>query len=332
MDALGDLLRDVRARGSLYGSSTLTAPWLLSFVDGAPLTLCSVLQGSGWVIPAGQAPERIVAGEMMIIRGPAPFTFVDEVGTHAEIIECGVQCATEDDGGTLHRLGWNDPLPLGDDEATVMVAAAYPIHGEIGRRLLGALPVVVRVDAGGAAGAVRDLVAIEVAVDAPGQQIVLDRLLDWMLVCSLREWFERPGTDAPAWYSAHRDPVVGRALKILHAEPATSWTVASIADQVGVSRATLAKRFKELVDETPMAYLTRWRMTLAADLLTSSTTDTIAAIARTVGYADAFTFSAAFKRIRGVSPSMYRNIIASSGTAGRSASAMAPISENVIVS
>lgn len=309
MDAFGGLFRGVRAEGSLFGSSTLSAPWSLRFVDGAPLTLCTVLEGSGWIVPDGNPPEHLAADSMVIVRGPAPFTFVDEVGTEAEPVECGEHCATPEQGGTLHRLGWHDRGSGRSDDlagATTLVIGAYPVKGEIGRRLLEALPVVLQVDAGGAAGAVRDLLAAEVAVDAPGQQVVLDRLLDWMLVCALREWFERPASRAPAWYTAHRDAVVGRALRLLHAEPAAPWTVSTLADRVGVSRATLAKRFPELVGEPPLTYLTRWRMTLAADLLVEREAATIAEVARAVGYSDAFAFSAAFKRIRGVNPSEFR--------------------------
>ena len=306
MDALADLFHGVRAQGSLFGSSTLSAPWSLRFVDGAPLTLCTVLEGSGWIVADGLTPERLVAGEMLIVQGPAPFAFVDEVGTRAQPVESGERCATPDQGGAVHRLGWNDDSASAPDGATTLIVGAYPVRGEIGQRLLQSLPKVLRVRAGGAAGAVLDLLAAEVAIDAPGQQVVLDRLLDWMLVCAVREWFDRPGGRAPAWYAAHRDAVVGRALGLLHAEPAAPWTVAALAERVGVSRATLAKRFAELVGEPPLTYLTRWRMTLAADLLVQRETATVAEVARGVGYGDAFSFSAAFKRIRGVNPTEYR--------------------------
>lgn len=205
-------------------------------------------------------------------------------------------------GGTTHRLGWNDRQPPEADGSTTFVVGAYPVSGEIGQRLLDALPVVVRVDAGGAAGAVLDLLAAEVAVDAPGQQVVLD----WMLVCALREWFGRPGSAVPAWYAAHRDPMVGPALRLLHADPAAPWTVAMLAGRVGVSRATLAKRFSEIMGEPPLTYLTGWRMTLASALLLADEAPTIAVVARAVGYSDAFAFSAAFKRVRGIRPSQYR--------------------------
>jgi AraC-like DNA-binding protein len=187
-----------------------------------------------------------------------------------------------------------------------LIVGAYPVRGEISRRLLDALPVVLRVDAGGTGDPVLDHLAAEVAVDAPGQQVVLDRLLDWMLVCTLREWFDRPGGEPPAWWSAQRDPVVGDALRLLHAQPAAPWTVSSLAARAGVSRSTLAKRFAVLIGEPPLTYLTRWRMTLAADLLVEQKAATVADVARTVGYSDPFGFSAAFKRVRGVNPSEFR--------------------------
>ncbi|MEE4598686.1 AraC family transcriptional regulator [Streptomyces sp. DSM 41524] len=312
MDAFSDLIRGVRAHGSLFGSSTLSPPWALHFVDGAPLTLCTVLTGSGWIVPEHRPAERLSARETIVVRGPGTFTFVDEVGTRAEPIACGEHCATPEQGGTRHRRGWHDEgddgggNDSGRDGATTLIVGAYPVRGEISRRLLDALPVVLRVDAGGTSDPVLDHLAAEVAVDTPGQQVVLDRLLDWMLVCTLREWFDRPGGEPPAWWAAQRDPVVGHALRLLHAEPAAPWTVGALAGRTGVSRSTLAKRFADLVGEPPLTYLTRWRMTLAADLLVEREAATVADVARTVGYSDPFGFSAAFKRVRGVNPSDFR--------------------------
>ncbi|MFI6028880.1 cupin domain-containing protein [Amycolatopsis magusensis] len=305
MDAFSDLIRGVRAHGSLFGSSTLSPPWALHFVDGAPLTLCTVLTGEGWIVPEHGPPEPLRARDTIIVRGPGTFTFVDEVGTAAEPVACGEHCATPEQGGTRHRLGWHDRDGDGPG-ATTLIVGAYPVRGELSRRLLDALPVVLRVPAGGTSDPVLDHLADELAVDTPGQQVVLDRLLDWMLVCTLREWFDRPGGEPPAWWAAQRDPVVGHALRLLHAEPAAPWTVATLAERTGVSRSTLAKRFAELVGEPPLTYLTHLRMTLAADLLVEQDAATVADIARTVGYSDPFGFSAAFKRVRGANPSEFR--------------------------
>lgn len=190
-------MRGVRAHGSLFGSTTLNPPWSLHFVDGAPLSLCAVLQGGGWIVPEQGPAQRVGAYETVLVRGPGTFSFVDEVGTAAVPIECGVECATPEQGGTLHRLGWHDP---GDGShgvsgpgPTTLIVGAYPVHSEINNRLLESLPVMLSVHAGGGVDPVLDHLAAEVAVDAPGQQVVLDRLLDWMLVCTLRAYFDRPG-------------------------------------------------------------------------------------------------------------------------------------------
>ncbi|MEQ0557859.1 AraC family transcriptional regulator [Amycolatopsis sp. NEAU-NG30] len=310
MDVLDDLFRGIRAHGSLFGRSALTPPWALHFVDGAPLTLCTVVGGGGWIVPEHGPPEPLRAYETVIVRGPETFTFVDALGTPAEPVACGEYCTAPEQGGTRHRRGWHDD----NGGATTLIVAAYPVHGELSRPLLDALPAVLRIESDGTGDPVLDHLAAEAAVDAPGQQVVLDRLLDWLLVCTLRTWFDRPGGEPPAWWTAQRDPVAGRALRLLHTEPAAPWTVATLAARTGVSRSTLAKRFTELVGEPPLTYLTGRRMALAAELLAERETATVAEVARAVGYADPFGFSAAFKRVRGVTPSEYRRSMAKTNT------------------
>jgi AraC-like DNA-binding protein len=134
---------------------------------------------------------------------------------------------------------------------------------------------------------------------------VLDRVLDLLLIAALRTWMARPGAQAPGWYRAQSDPVVGPAVRLLHDHPERAWTLDSLAAAVGVSRSGLARRFTELVGEPPMAFLTGWRMTLAADLLREPGA-TVDAVARRVGYGSGFALSTAFKRVRGVTPQQYR--------------------------
>jgi AraC-like DNA-binding protein len=145
----------------------------------------------------------------------------------------------------------------------------------------------------------------EIARDQPGQEVVLDRLLDLLVIAALRAWFSRPEAETPAWYRALADPVVGRVPRLVQDDPARPWTVASLAAAAGVSRAALARRFSDLVGEPPMTYLTGWRLALAADRL-RKTDDTLDAIARQVGYSSAFALSSAFKRVYGISPREHR--------------------------
>ncbi|MFB8178984.1 helix-turn-helix transcriptional regulator [Streptomyces sp. NPDC055966] len=131
-------------------------------------------------------------------------------------------------------------------------------------------------------------------LDEPGQDAVLDRLLDLVLVLALRTWCAGANT-APAWYRALADPAIRQAVGLLHEEHGRRWTVAELATHVGMSRAAFAARFPALVGEPPLAYLTGWRMTMAADLLRDGEV-TVAAVAHEVGYEDPFAFSVAFKR------------------------------------
>lgn len=173
-------------------------------------------------------------------------------------------------------------------------------------RLLSALPTLLVRPAEAADNTLVTLLTSEISKDEPGQEIVLDRLLDLLLIGVLRTWLAAPGSGAPAWYRAQSDPVVGPALRLLHENPVHGWTVGELALKVGVSRAALARRFTDVVGEPPVAYLTGWRLALAADLLREPDA-TVTTVARRVGYSSAFALSAAFKRVRGISPQEFRN-------------------------
>ena len=155
------------------------------------------------------------------------------------------------------------------------------------RRLLAVLPPLLVLPASSWESPLVGLLADEVVRDEPGQEVVLDRLLDLLVIAVLRAWFSRPEAEAPAWYRAHGDPVVGRALRMLYNNPAHPWTVAGLAAETGVSRAALARRFTDLVGEPPMSFLTGWRLALAADLLREPGA-TVGRVAAQVGYGSPF--------------------------------------------
>ncbi|WP_158891873.1 AraC family transcriptional regulator [Amycolatopsis anabasis] len=308
MDAFADLVRGVRANGALFGQSIQSPPWSINFTHAAELTLCTLLSGAGWIVPAEGPAVRIRVGDIAVVRGPEPFVIADEPDRAPAVTVHGADlCTSTSTGGNLVedvRLG---PRTWGEDPAggTNLVIGAYQAPGDVCQRLLGVLPPVLVVPGDTGPCVELELVAAEVTGDQPGQQVVLDRLLDLLLVCTLRAWFARPEADPPAWYRALGDPVVGAVLRAMHDEPARPWTVDGLARRAGVSRAALARRFTELVGEPPLTYLTGWRMTLAADLLRRGD-GTVASVASRVGYADGFAFSAAFKRVRGLSPTAYR--------------------------
>lgn len=309
MDTLAGLLDGPRARGAFLLRSILTPPWSLRIQDEAPLTLVAMVRGDAWITPDRGDAVRLRPRDVAILRGPDPYTVSDDPATPPQaVIHPGQRCSTPDGAplSTLTGLGvrtWGDST----DGPTVLLTGTYPMQGEISRRLLDALPALLALRDEDWDSPLVGLLADEIGRDDPGQEPMLDRLLDLLLISVLRAWFARAETDAPAWYRAHRDPVAGQALRLLQNNPATPWTVTSLAARTGVSRATLARRFATAVGQPPMAFLSGWRLALAADLLRQRPDATVGAVARQVGYGSPFALSAAFKREYGLSPQQYRH-------------------------
>ncbi|GAA4980577.1 AraC family transcriptional regulator [Kineococcus glutinatus] len=306
MDALAGLLDGPRARGAFVLRSQLDPPWALRVADRAPLTVVVVVRGSAWLVPDDAGPLPLGPGDAAVLRGPEPYTVADAPGTRPQVVIGEDQRCRGVDGGEAPGMSLWDVRTWGNspEGSTVLLTGTYQVGSEVGRGLLRALPARLTVPAGELDGPLVRYLAAEATRDAPGQEAVLDRLVDVLLVAVLRAWFARDG-NAPGWYRAHGDPVVGPALRLLQAEPARRWTVAELAGEVGVSRAALARRFAELVGEPPMAFLTGWRLGLAADLLREPGS-TLEQVARRVGYGSGFALSAAFTRVRGVSPREHR--------------------------
>ncbi|WP_371496809.1 AraC family transcriptional regulator [Kitasatospora sp. NBC_00374] len=307
MDALAGLLAGPRAQGAFLLRSVFAPPWSVRIQDEAPLTVLAPVRGEVWTTPAQGPAVLLRPGDLAIARGPQPYTLADRPDRPPQVVIHPGQRSTTPDGVELCEdmdLGvraWGD----GPGGSTVLLSGTYQLRGEVSGRLLRALPVLLVLPGEEWSSPLVPLLEEEIGRDGPGQDVVLDRLLDLLLSSALRAWFSRPEARAPGWYRAQGDPVLGRALELLHTAPAEPWTVAGLADAVGASRAALARRFAELVGEPPMAYLTGLRLALAADLLREPDA-TLAAVARQVGYGSAFALSAAFKRVNGVSPQQYR--------------------------
>ncbi len=310
VDALADLLDGPRARGAFLLRVTMEPPWSVRVQDRAPLTLVAMVRGTSWLVSGDGPAVRVAQGDVAIVRGPEPYTMTSDPATPVRvIIHPGQRCSAPDGTSrteqmTLGVRAWGDAL----DAPDVMLVGTYGLRGAVTGRLLAALPPVLTVPGAdaGAAAALAGLLESEIGRDEPGQDVVLDRLLDLLLIAVLRAWFARPDAAAPGWYRAHGDPVVGPALRAVHADPARPWTVAALAAEAAVSRAAFAQRFGRLVGEPPMAYLTGFRLAQAADLL-RETDATLEAVARRVGYGTPFALSTAFKRAHGVSPQEYRD-------------------------
>jgi len=306
MDVVGGLLSGTKAQGAFMLRSMLDPPFSLRIEDHAPLTLVAMLRGGAWVIPDDE-PVEINAGDVAIIRGPHPYTVADNIDTPPQIVIDEDQRCTTIDGEELYQsmaLGvrtWGNSL----DGETVMLTGTYTMDTEVSQRLLRTLPqvTVLRGDEWGSP--LIPILEHEVIKDEPGQEVILDRLLDVLLLTAVKAWLSRSDTETPGWYAAQSHPGVGTALRSIYNNPAYPWTVAELASAARMSRAAFSRQFTDLVGEPPLTYLTNWRLTLAADLLCEPGV-TIGSVADQVGYGSPYALSAAFKRVRGVSPKEHR--------------------------
>ena len=307
MDAFVGLLDGPRARGAFVLRSVMSPPWSLRVVDEAPLTLFAIVKGEAWIAPDRGEPVRLGPGDVAVARGPDHYTVADDPASPPDVvIHPGQRCCSLDGESMAEKMSLG-VRTWGNDSngSTVMLIGAYESMGDISDRLLRALPPLLSLANDQWNSPLVSLLCDEVVKDEPGQAAVLDRLLDLLLIAILRAWFARPEAEEPAWYRSQGDPIVGRALRVMHENPAHPWTVASLAAEIGVSRAALARRFHDLVGEPPMTFLTGWRLALAADLLREPDA-TVGSVAEKVGYSSPFALSTAFKRVRGVSPQEHR--------------------------
>lgn len=307
VDALDAALATVRVEGWV-GRSMVRAPWGVEMATADPCQLAAVVTGEAWIRHGDDEPVHLPEGSVAVAAGGIPLHMGDHPdtppGVRIEDREACFDIVTGESLADHDRTGsrtWGDPAAPGS-----VVLGAYRADGEVYALLERDLPPLVVVPPDPLTAPVLAAVVTETQDERPGQQVVVDRLMELLLFAALRSWLATASADVPSWATALADPIVGPALGAMHAEPARRWTVAELAAAGAVSRAAFARRFRERVGEPPLAHLTRWRMALAADALRADPGIDLTAVAAQVGYADAFSFSTAFRRVRGVTPSAHR--------------------------
>lgn len=307
MDGLAGLLTGPRARGAFLLRCLMDAPWGIRLEDEAPLSVTALVRGHAWVMRDGADPVRLDAGDLVVRADSTHWSLVDDPTTQPGIIIHPDQSCTTVGGERVAEQMSQGVRSWGNSAVgeTTFLTGVYLVGGEVGLRLVRTLPEMIVVRRDELDTPLVGLLGDEVVRDAPGQDAVLDRLLDLLLITILRHFFDRPGTDVPRWYVGQGDPVIGTAVRLMQHHPEHPWTVVELAQGIGLSRAAFARRFTAVVGQPPMAFLTEWRIALAADLLLEPDA-TIASVAHQVGYGTPFALSAAFKRERGQSPRDHR--------------------------
>lgn len=316
MDVLSEVLKTVKLDGAVFFNGVFSSPWctlepdsctLASYLPSRPkhvFIFHLVTEGRGYVRVEGDGRAvSLEAGDIVILphgnahlmgNGP-PVTPIDSRPYLRQAFA---------EGNLLSQYG-------GGGETTKLVCGYLTCDPQLGQVFLAGLPPIVKVN-------IRDSPSgkwledtFRYSVDhaeasGPGGSAVIAKLSEVLFVETLRRYIAQLPPTQTGWLAGVRDPDVGKALALLHRQPSHPWTIASLANEVGVSRSVLAERFRHYLSDTPMGYLTRWRLQLAAQVL-ASTSKSVAEVANDVGYESEPSFNRAFKREFGVPPARFRN-------------------------
>jgi AraC-like DNA-binding protein len=329
MDAFSEILSGVKLVGAVFFNAEFSAPWGLSvpaskqiaerFVPGAAHSLLYhlVVEGSAVVEMADGEPLELGSGDIVIFpNGDAHH--MSSKGAKRPFPNYGITAKIEErDLSPLHAGGGG--------ETSRFVCGYMTCDPNLSRPILSGLPPVFKVNIGtdrsGQWLESSILHLVDEAVSGRvGSEAMLAKLSEALFVDTLRRYVAGLPEQQRGWLTGARDPIVGKSLGLMHRRVAHPWTIASLADEVGISRSALVQRFTRYLSEPPMAYLTRWRLQLAARSL-ERTSRGVAEIASEVGYESEAAFNRAFKREFGLPPGQYRNehrgAVAASPASGR---------------
>ena len=296
--AISEALRFLQMSGVFYCPSELTEPWGLEIPAMDSCVWFHVVTSGAATIDVDGETTALGTGDLVLVphgsghrawgarAAPTPLVFDlphDYVSDNYAVLRHG-----------------------GGGELTNVVCGGIRFEHPAARHLIEALPTLIHIRASRSTRSdwirsTLELMADETLHVRPGNDAVVSRLCDIVVIQAIRHWIERDPAAQTGWLGALHDQQIGTAIARIHGDPAAEWTVAALADQVAMSRSAFAARFTQLVGESAMRYVTRWRMYVAADLL-QNRDNTVASVAAQIGYDSEAAFSRAFKRVMGTSP------------------------------
>ncbi len=314
MDVLSEVLRVVRLEGALFFNAEFSAPWCISeprstakapylSPEAGHLIIYHFLtEGRAYArLPDGRR-EELTAGDIVVfphgdphlLGNGSPAKPVDSLQKFAENLSQGLKLARFGGGGEITRFvcGYLACEPRLSDVFLVGLPKILKVH--VANEPSGQwLENSIRFSVG------------EVNGSNAGSGLVLAKLSEVLFVETLRRYINTLPPDQTGWLAGARDPIIGRALALLHKDPEHPWTISDLARRIGLSRTRLAERFRHFLGESPIAYLAQWRLKLGAEIL-QSTEDSVAEVAAAVGYGSEAAFNRAFKREFGCPPAQFR--------------------------
>jgi AraC-like DNA-binding protein len=298
-DPLGEALHFLRMNGAFYCRSELTAPWGMTMMPMPGYVWFHVVTTGRVLLEAGDAEPTLLQpgdlglvphGEGHILRSEPGVPVPDVLDLDREEISDRYEILRHGGGGA----------------PTMLICGAVRFDHPAARNLVEILPPLLHVEPSSSPQldwmqSTLRLMAVEARELRPGGEAVITRLGDILVVQAIRTWLETDAAARTGWLGALQDRQIGRALALIHREPSRAWSVASLADELAMSRSAFAARFTELVDEPVMQYVTRWRMQVAVNSLKEEGA-TVAELANRLGYRSEAAFARAFKRVIGVPP------------------------------
>jgi AraC-like DNA-binding protein len=298
MDSLSDVLSLLKPRSYVSGGFDVGGSLSVQFARHEGIKCYAVVSGQCWLSVEG-VPDavRLTIGDCFLLPQGRPFRLATDL-TAPPIDALTLLAAARRNGGVVSINGGGDCF---------IVGGHFTLSGSHAGILLGMLPPIVHIRKESDKAAIRwslDRMRQELREPQPGGFLVAQHLAHMMLVQALRLHLAEGSRGGVGWLFALADKQMGAAINAMHDDPAHRWTLQELAERANMSRSTFALKFKETVGDSPMEYLTRWRMQLAGDRLANSS-DPISAIALSLGYESESAFSTAFKRVMGCSPRQY---------------------------
>ena len=322
-DTLSEILSAVHLSGSVFFNVAATSPWVAEAPAAAQIAnkvmpgaqhvieYHVVSRGSCWISLVGDIgfkPVRLEEGDIAVIPHGDPHAVSSAPGMRAEP-KWDIYRRPQDDDALPFTLRTGE----GSSSDTHLICGFFSCDLRPFNPLLDSLPRFMRFgrDASRASGGLLNQfirsAAAETSAKRAGRQSILNRLSELMFVEVIRLHMDQLASNNTGWLAGLRDPVVGRALTLLHARPSHAWTLEELASEAGASRSSLADHFAHLVGCAPIQYLTKWRMQMAAKRLADPSAK-VAVVAYEVGYESEAAFSRAFKKLVGRSPTQWRTV------------------------
>jgi AraC-like DNA-binding protein len=298
-DPLGEALHALRMSGAFYCNAAFTEPWGLTLPPLPDYLWFHVVTSGRVALDLGDGVlTTLHSGDLALVTRGAGHTLCSDPAAPAPGI---LDLPREEISDRYEVLRHG-----GGGELTRMMCGAVRFDHPAARNLVTLLPEIIYVDAAGTPEVAwmqgtLALIAAETRHLRPGGEAVITRLADVLVIQAIRWWIETDPSAQRGWLGALRDEQIGRALSMIHGDPARAWTVATLADELAMSRSAFAARFTELVGEPVMHYVTRWRMRVAVNALQDEGA-TVAELANRLGYRSDAAFARAFKRVVGVAP------------------------------